>query len=206
MIEILLLVGGLLATPQRAVPPTPRLGAAAKLADAEAATVVEAVGRQARPVWFLEARQSQIPGVESVHVFFRPESASSGVRRGRVALVRGGRDTARSGPWTWSLVSISAYAQVPLPGRNCDQDLVQNDRCLSFLLSSELRDAEVLSIVRFVRSSPGSVRGRCSIYSISGTRDAPSVFILCGDFKGQQIALRRQGSAWLLVEVKDIVA
>jgi hypothetical protein len=81
-----------------------------------------------------------------------------------------------------------------------------------FLVTGAFADAELVSLVRFVRSSPsgptplasaptGPVRGDWPIVSISRSRDVIDVRLRKDDSTFQQVELRPEGSAWVVARI-----
>jgi hypothetical protein len=206
---ILRLVAFMFVLVQTAAPKPPvTIGSSAAKSSAQNLADLEklAGGR----AWLISASPSQF-GVEFLELYLPPTTATPELRRGTVAVVENGRS-----------VSTHSYAQVAIPDRAFDDIKGETDANRPFAIQDGIAfdDAELVSIVRFIRSKPtspvtnvigrsGIVDGALPIWSIGRiTQTRPQlnetagqirVTLRLSDFKGIDVLLEKKEQTWVVI-------
>lgn len=113
-----------------------------------------------KPTWLLTTARGQT-GVWMVQAFSEPDAQRDNLRRGRMTALSGALSPADrsannlAGPKSWSIGATFEYAQVVIPNRTFQDVRGPNDPNLPFRNSSTLTDDELVSLVTFLRTSPG---------------------------------------------------
>jgi len=157
--------------------------------------IATAGGAKSSP-WLLEGPFNHIGN--SIRMYLPAESQTAQVRRGRtIDLFR------RRGETLWRpMQTMTQYAQVVEVGRDFNSISGDRDIHRPFTVSGTFSDEELLSLVTFIRGSPGQVRGSWPISSLSG--DASSVMLWLVEPSGsgrlQRVLVVRQGSDWKVTD------
>jgi len=155
------------------------------------AAAVEAKGSP----WLLEGPFGQ--SRTSLRIYLSAETQNPQLRRGKaIDLTQNARDR------VWTVTETVQYAQVVEVGR--DFNAISGDRDIHrpFPVSGKFTDEDLISLVTFIRGSPGQVRGSWPISSLSG--DASSVMLWLVDPSGslrlQRVLVVRRGSDWRVID------
>ena len=172
-------------------------------------------------VWLLEGMASQVlPEKWHVDAYLLPDSNGGQVRRGRVlqlsSLIVGGS------PSKWQTDGTARYAQVGITGRQFVPSPTVSRLDRPFLLDGKFTDAELSSIVSFIRSSPRQtkrlpdgtvysvgfdVAGAWPIVAIDRTPAGdPKITLRSSPSSGQTVVVRGSAQRWRVVEVTVWVA
>jgi hypothetical protein len=195
---------------QAAASPVVRLGDVARAIAAHDIAAVEqiAVASVGKP-WLLNGPRGQISDLQVIEAYGPPEIRTSNLRRGPMATIQRRGDAAGRTWEPWSLQYTGSYAHVAVPGR--DFDRVDGDRDLNrpFRVNGQFTDAELVSLVSFVRSSPAGpaagkekVEGAWPVGLVAREPDGIRVSTLRDDLSGQRVTLRSRGQAWEVVEIR----
>ena len=172
-------------------------------------------------VWLLEGMGSQVlPERWHVEAYLLPDSNGAQVRRGRVLQVSSLITNGSASEWRRD--GAARYAQVRIAGRPFGRTPSVLDLDRPFLLDDEFTDAELSSIVSFVRSSPKQSKRLPdgTLYSIGLDVDGalpiveirrqtggdPMAILSRSPGVGQTVVLHAVGRRWTIVEVGYWVA
>jgi len=160
-----------------------------------------------RPWLIVGPEQGQFSGTWSVRVYLQPADGDAPIRRGKVLYVRATAPPGAADLEGWGL-SVFDYVQVPMD-RSRPLSLTSTD--LPFNEWHTLPDADLQSLVAFVRSSPRwqntTIDGARPVRSI---RRSPSgdieVGVMIDRWSTWVLTLRPNGATWQLVHVGMVVA
>ena len=197
----------------QAIAATPiRLGDVARqLPDQEIAAIAQAMPTGGKP-WLLigEKLSAMSLPILSVEAFLPPETTTREVRRGmRIPLSRSISDQAKPEPWTISAANyprgrIGSYAQVAVAGRNFDDMQGDQDINRPFVVEGRFEDAELISIVSFIRSIPLMPTARLPIRAgpihtlVRETAESVTVWTRLDFSSSQIVTLRKEGERWVI--------
>jgi hypothetical protein len=108
-----------------------------------------------RPAWLIDAFDAGDPVLARVLVYLKPDRTTSTIRRGSLVMVSRGRSgaTATPRPWIINEQFRAEYAQVPIDGRDADDVREAVDENRPFRVTGDLSDADLVGIVRYIRSA-----------------------------------------------------
>jgi hypothetical protein len=198
-----------------AIDPFVRIGSVGRHLSGDDVAQIQSLASQAgRRAWLALGLQSPaVAHLWSVDVFLEPDAVSPRARRGRMMTVTASRATFSANK-AWTVTATGRYGQVSWQGRDFDQ--VENDRDLNqpFELSGDFTDAELVSLVDFVRSSPkgpkrkertpygNQVQGRWPIHGVRRQPDGSIRVSLRRDAGSRQIVhVGRDGPDWRVTGV-----
>ena len=180
-----------------------------KYPDAQLTNIQRAASTNGARPWLLVSRPSQIrsgqlAGFSSIDVFLAPTNSTPDLRRGSVARVF---QSDQNPIWTFS--DRSDYAQVAVPNRSFDAIEGIQDLNRPFRVTGRFSDAELVSLVSLIRSSPvaphpapDQVEGKWPIVSIGRIADGTvELGLYRDDYSGQTVIVRREGERWMIVDV-----
>lgn len=148
------------------------------------------------PWLMFEPEEVQLRGNWHARVYLQPETAASQVRRGRVLFFSARMPPGQVEGKTWQ-VRVSAYAYVPAATHGRFSRTSQD---LPFVEEHRLPDADLLSLVTFVRSSPSAPERSNPtgpLYPIDGSM--PIRLIRLGEGGDIEVVVMRDSSAnWIL--------
>jgi hypothetical protein len=195
--------------------PMQRFPAAQPIADVDDQELMRLAAAHGQPWLFFEPQEGQLRGYWHARVYLQPVAADPPVRRGRVLLFMARTPPGHEGAKTWQ-VSESAYAQVPVANTG---RLAVEAKDLPFLESHRLPDADLLSLVAFVRSSPSApghndqrgpayrVDGEKPINSIRrGADDTIEVVVMNDRSSSWTLTVKRDGDTWVATRVRFSIA
>jgi len=170
---------------------------ARQLPDRDITDLVQAAKAAGLEPWVIRGHHGMYADVQAVDAFGAATVTTQEVRRGPVAtLVR----QRAAGVWQpWTVGSRAEYIQVAVPRKNYER--IENDADINrpFRISGRYTDADIVSLVTLIRSSPGAVRGDWVILSIVQQRDGTSeVMLRTDDVSGQRVTVVRQGGTWIV--------
>jgi hypothetical protein len=181
---------------------------ARKLSDQDISDLEAAVALRGKP-WLLLGERGQRPLAQFIEAYLSPDNTTGRVRRGRIVRVS---RLAPSSAWTIDNNNYQqgfprggSYAQVAVSGRSFDQ--IQGDEDLNrpFLVEGNISDADLVSIVTFIRStqlSGGRTTNTGPIQSVSGNSPTSAiVWIRAGAMASEILTLNRQVQGWVIVQV-----
>ena len=214
------MTAGLLSVQQ----PLPiRLGDVARqLSDQDIATLERTLPPGPRP-WLLigEALVFGVsPPIQSVEAFLPPETATREIRRGSmIPLQRRIADPAKPEAWAIANASyprgrIGSYAQVVIAGRNFEEIQGDEDINRPFVVDGRFDDAELVSILTFIRSFPVKptppgppMIGGLPVHTIvRQPGDYVDIWTRRSFASSQIVTLRKQGQSWVVVSVGIVQA
>jgi hypothetical protein len=222
-----LLILTLVSTQAAAVSPI-RIGPTARrLTDADVVEIQNVLGRDR--LWVVIAHRGQIGTLWAVSAFLAPSRGTAELRRGKMSWLTATLDEflaySKRGPWRSTPdFPGSDYVQVPIPGRDPGEVVDSRDLHRPIRVLSEFRDDELLSIVRFIRTSPTAppdvvtrnvrapapdvftrVHGDWPIDTLSRESNGNVVVRLIGtdenEMSGQHVTLRPAGGGWSIVQM-----
>ena len=155
----------------------------------------------------------------SAMAYVAPTIATAEFRRGALVRVFSGLTTEQSAdPSTWRAdpTTIRTWAQVAMPGRAFEDVKNEQDENLPLWIVGDITDADLVSIVRFLRSSPvitvrpglnlgtvpGPVRGIRAPAIRHPFLPAARVSLGLGGGCGYEVVLERRDSEWIGGEVE----
>ena len=192
---------------------------AAWLRSADVEGIAKAVAPYGGPPWLItEIHRSPVSRNDgfqwSALAYVAPTTATAEFRRGPLVRVGAGLPTDHvPDPATWRVdpSTASTWAQVALPGRRFEDVASEQDENLPLTISGDITDADLLSIVRFLRSGPvisvpsnlrlGKVPG--PVRGIRGPAirhpALPGARVVIGRSAGcfYDIVLERRGETWI---------
>jgi len=176
---------------------------ARKLSDKDIADIeVVAMAAGGKP-WLLEGPVGQLGG--SIVAYLPAVSQTSELRRGAtMTLIR--QDS--QGSWTTANLRLNRpgqYAQVKLAGRDFNSVSGVEDLNRPFAVTGAFVDAELISLITFIRSSPGNVEGRWPIEFVGRQAD-DSVNVSLHQINGSLIMmarLRKRDSGWTVESARS---
>ena len=158
--------------------------------------------------WLLNGDAGLGSNIYYIEAYLAPTSESGAVRSG--TIVRAMREI--NPPSKWKVQRPNqTYAQVAVRGRSFDQ--IQGDQDINrpFVVSGRFDDAELITIVEFLRSNP-ALDASNSVQSfpiLTLARQSSSIVKVRtrgGPTKGQSITMRLDGQKWILVSVASWTA
>jgi hypothetical protein len=149
----------------------------------------------------------------SVSAYVAPATATPELRRGPLVRVRSSRSTEQlsdATTWTVDPSSIVTWAQVALPGRPFGDVQGEQDENWPLTITGDITDADLLSVVRFLRSRPvlsvppnlnlgqvpGPVRGIRAPAIRHPALPAVRVGLGLSASCGYEVVLERRGDTW----------
>ena len=201
-----------LTTFSQAPAPTPiRIGDVARhLSDSDVADLDRALPAGSKKPWLLVGVPGQYRTIQIIEAYMPPDSASRELRRGSV-LRFGRRVVDRAKPEAWALVpgvpqtaSSRSYAQVTVAGRNFEQIKGEQDPNRPFLIEGSFDDAELISLIAFIRSSRVAAGTIESVYWQSN--DSIRVENRQSDLSWQVLTIQRKGQEWVIVGNHEAIA
>jgi hypothetical protein len=184
--------------------PLQRIAGRQVIAEADDRELLRLTRTYGTPWLIVEPEEGQLQGNWHARVYLQPDAVDAPVRRGR--LLHFSARTALgymgyTGAKAWQ-VDLSAYAQIPsgVPG-----SFTSTAQDLPFVEFHRLPDADLLSLVAFVRSSP-SVPERSNptgtLVRINGRM--PIQFIRRGEGNDLEVAVMQGlGAMWVLTVRQD---
>lgn len=168
--------------------------------------------------WLLIGERSQT-GMQFIQAFLPPTTTRPDLRRGPLISVSRWDSVSRwtdPAPQEWTIPSYApagseSYAQVAIEGRSFDQVLNAQDTNRPFRIAGTIDDADLVSIVRLLRSiadaaSPQSVQP-WPITSVEARTDSEVVVTLrVYSMSGQRVILQKHDQAWTVVSAGMWVA
>ena len=206
--------------------PVIRIGDVARqLSDQDIAEIERVASTGGRKPWLLNGPRGQIADLRSVEVYLAPDKSTPELRRGAVidlvtgsvgALAASGiRPAGGATANSWTAMRTEAYCQVAIPGRGYNQVEADGDINRPFRIVGQFDDAELVGLVRFVRSSPPgpvgasrstrrAVHGDWPVTAVVRQQDSIQVRIRSDDFSSELVTLRRQESGWLVTKIETV--
>jgi hypothetical protein len=165
-----------------------RVGDVAQQLSAQDVVDIERAGSAAEsPPWLLVGVRGQIVGLQSVAMYLPP------------------------------LKGTGNYAQVGVADR--DFDRIEDDRDVNrpFQVEGKFDDVELVSLVRFLRSSPmgptpdartatGPVHGEWPIERLVRQSTSVDIDLIAGRLEWERVRLRQQGPDWVILSIGRVVA
>lgn len=202
--------------------PVIRIGTAAvQLSEQDVAEVLRTASSGGRRPWLMDVWPSGFAGRRSIDVYLAPDVETPGIRRGAVISVSIWSASApaqlRVAPASadvWTVTNRQNYAQVVISGRSGDHVDSDHDLNRPFRVVGEIDDAELIDLVRFVRSSPAgptirgvptSVHGELPITNVFSQTGAMEVRLKRDGTSWQAVRLRREGSGWVVEEMGLVI-
>jgi hypothetical protein len=134
---------------------------------ADEAVQIGRLAQGAGTPWLATRRPGMLAGI--VWVILRPDTSTPRIRRGRYLEMCAWKcnETPRrigNGPYEWHFdpswpESIGRYAQIVAPGRDPENLRAVGDPNRPFVVVGDFSDDELVSLVEFIRSSPGVAAG-----------------------------------------------
>jgi len=189
-----------------------RLGDVARgLSDRDVAAITQIAQAQAcrEKPWLINGPRVQIADLQFIEAYCPPEIGRDELRRG--VLVNITRDLP-SGSWRLSDGPQTVpYAQVTVSERQLNEVAGDDDINRPFRVIGEIRDDELVSLARFIRS--GAVRAlpegsrpierKWPIVSVARRTDGTiDVRSRQEDMAGQLVTVRREGQGWIVLQVR----
>jgi len=196
----------------QALPPKEaRFGSVGRvLSDADLGEIVRLV-EPSSSVWVLLGEDSFLPGIRRVRVFLRAGEVKERIWRGRVLVVEKNESKESPAGNVWRIVSTLPYAYVPAgaPGQ-LSGDL---DPTWPFVVSSELDDETLVSLISFIRSSPRipqvpedqaprNVYGDRPVSAVVQKGESVVVTIKLRELQGHTITLVRVNGEWKITSAQ----
>jgi hypothetical protein len=166
------------------------------------------------PLWLIKAFRSQLANSRFVEAYCMADASRQGdvfLRRGHwVAVIdRSAQGWAISGKGQYAQVSADARTPAQVPG---DRDIRR-----PFRVSGPFTDAELVSLVTFIRSSPPNpdasaphdprVEGNQPIGGVWRNADGTvRVSVARSDFESQVVELRETDRGWEILRITFVVA
>jgi hypothetical protein len=215
---------------QAAAQPPVRLGEVARqLSEQDAVNIERTVAPGGARPWLLNGPHGQVADLQFIEAYLPPETATTELRRGSVvSVVRGSasalamigiRPAASEPRPAWTVTGTFSYAQVAIAGRDFDQVRGDDDVNRPFRVSGQFGDVELVSLARFVRSSPpgppssarttgGSVHGDWPMVSVGRQTDSIDVRLRwpAEDLSWESVKLRPQGPGWVVISISRVFA
>src|SRR5438105_12622397 len=184
-----------------------RIGLPRALTDQDIASVGQALESEGRP-WLLDGGPAQFGTAQFIYAFLPATFSTPTLRRGTVIfLERRNSRTIFQRPTLadpWDVQRTESYAQVAIPGRNFDDIQGDEDVNRPFRIPGKFEDAEIVSLVNFIRSDPparGSTIQHWPILSITRKADDSFEVLLRGGINyGQFVGLRKTSESWVIVD------
>ena len=135
---------------------------AAWLRPADVESIARAVRSYGGPSWLITDVRRSPPDRNgefqwSALAYVASTTATAEFRRGALVRVNAGLTTeqlADPARWSADASTVRQWAQVAIPGRPFDDVKGEQDDNLPLTISGDITDADLLSVVRFLRSSP----------------------------------------------------
>jgi hypothetical protein len=184
----------------------------AKLGESDIAAITERTRDTCSTVWLVKAFRSQLMNAQFVEAYCAVvPTPEGGVYLRRGTYVGLGRD--RTAPW--AVRNTGQYAQVSADGRTPDQIPGDRDIRRPFRLKGSFTDAELVSLVLFVRSGPANpqpsahdprVQGGWPMNGVWRNADGTiDVGLSQSDFESQRVTVRRTEHGWDVVKIGFVV-
>ena len=173
------------------------------------------IERLARGRFWLLIRQGS-----DFEVYRLPENTGTAVRRGPMAWVSWSPPSRLADTPTWQtpplpFPKLASWAQVALPGRTFDDVAGPQDVNRPFRVAGVFRDAELVSLVEFIRSGPelrdaigtrSVIRG-LPIVSVERKEDGRvDLWLRISEAEGQIVWVKPAGDGWSLVNTLHAIA
>jgi len=172
--------------------------------------------KEGKNPWLIDGDTSQVlPETWFIDAYLEPDLMASTLRRGRVVGLEsravGGKATA----WRTRL-GVRHYAQISVGSTPFPTALTDSSVDRPFIVEGIFNAQELISVVRFVRSSPnvvdrnspdgrtritGSVNGLRPITEVRRQADTVVVTLQDGKRSGETVTLRRAGPEWTVVNI-----
>jgi hypothetical protein len=207
------------AAPAPQVATTPlRLGDFARGLSAQDIASLEPALATGRKPWLFVGDFAQARSVQWIQAYMPPDSATAQLRRGTVIrLSRRVTDPANPGPWTidnsvqqggmqtqQGLVghppNHGTYVQVAIEGRTFEEFQGDQDHNRPFIVEGNWSDAELISIVEFVRPKPPLLSvGPIQAVVPIGSNGSVTVWSRVGPQASEWTILQKLGEGWKVV-------
>jgi hypothetical protein len=128
------------------------------LSEHEIAQIADLANAAGKPVWLMLGLSSMIPGVATLDAYLQPDVSTERLRRGRMLRLVANEDPpAVPERSAWTVKDTTSYAYVPL-SEKAGEIASKEDLTWPFTVEGSLDDDTLVSLVKFVRSSP-PIRG-----------------------------------------------
>jgi hypothetical protein len=192
------------AVPTQAATFTPlRLGDLARaLSEQDLANIERALPAGDKPWLLIGDRGQGGSKIQFIEAYMPPETTSPEMRRGRmIRLIRRVSDSPTPESWTINnnfqqgQGMSGTYAQVVVAGRGFEQ--IQSDQDINrpFFVTGRFDDAELFSLVTFLRPNSGDPIQ----YVVRQSDDAVAVGIRETSTTSRVLTIRKQGQGWIIV-------
>lgn len=160
--------------------------------------------------------QGQLAEYWTSQIYIQPIEAGAVIRRGKVVYLRASAAPGAVDLKNWS-ATVHDYAQVP---NDRNGVLSRNSTDLPFVEFHRLPDADLLTLVAFVRACPcrpesgatpssllNTVNGARPIGSVrSGSGGDVEVYVVREHMSGWTLTLRREAGTWRLIAIRFSIA
>ena len=196
-----------------------RLGEIASRLSADDLAQLERLAGE-RP-WLLIGHPAQVGNNWSVEVYGRPRTVDRTLRRGTmvwawtvpspVLATARAPEPAVPRQWTTGPADGDSWAQVALPGRALDDLRSEQDVNRPFRVAGVFRDAELVSLVEFIRSGPElpgaerrAVNRTLPIDLVARREDGlVAIHLRVNEWAGDIVHVRPVGQGWSLVSIGE---
>jgi hypothetical protein len=190
-----------------------------EVSDADVVAIRQVLGETVRPWIVVGLAPGWIKG-RFVDVYVQPDVTVDGIRRGRLESLGTASVTLASNEQRgeWRQVSSARWAQVPNDG--ADLDFIAGSRDLNrpFMVLGELTDGDLMTLVKFIRSSPkapdnsrqpigkdhSQVQGTWPIVQVAVTGSAVRVRLIDEsprEKSGQMVTVGRIDNTWVIQQL-----
>jgi hypothetical protein len=185
----------------------------AGLRETDIAAIKERAHETCDAVWLIKAFRSQLSSIRGVEAYCTVVPS----RQGDVFLRRGNymHVTDRSSQG-WAVSGKGQYAQVSADARTPDQVPGDRDIRRPFRVNGSFTDAELVSLVTFVRSSPPNPQPSQYLPRVEGNQPIGVVWrngdgsvrvsLARSDFESQVVELRQTDRGWEILRISFVVA
>ncbi len=191
----------------------PLIGAVGlQLSDQDVAGLQSVLPGGATP-WLLIGEPNQLSStLQIIQAYLPPTVTRSDFRRGQVASVRR-RTTPTPEAWTISSVpsgGTETWAQVAIAGRKFDQILDDQDINRPFRVMGTIDDADLVSLVKFLRTTSSSASREAvqpwPIHTVDARASQVVVMLRKTAMSGQRVTIQKQGQTWIVISAGMWVA
>ena len=210
MIHVVLSVVISLVLAQGLSTPPARIGDAARKLSMQDIVDIEralASAGKAEKTWLLIGGETPQHDYR-VYAYLTHESGTAEFRRTEKVMIY---RPSKKQPWTAYFLENGAatYAQVAVPGQTMDTIIADRDISQPFQVGGNIPDAEIVSVVRFLRTTPPiSIYGErvpsWRIYQLSRALDGESISVSLmhpNEYSGISMRLRQNDNGWRISEV-----